>query len=185
MTRLSIAALMGGLIAGLATSAAAQGTIAWSDVDCAQSKIVAPAGLKCRATNLVGTSGVPTSTGGGQVKRWSAYGIVQQTKLFYYVTEIVDTRSFVQVAKLSDDIRGVSPQAKGAENMSAPERKGDTDLVTFTNAQNDNCVGIRKTGAARGGGYSWVLYATRCTPAAQKASDADINAFIAAAGFRQ
>jgi hypothetical protein len=179
-----MAVLLGGLIAGLPAYAGAQEKIVWSDVDCAQSKLVTPAGLRCRATNVFGTRGVATSTGGGQVKSWNASGIVQQTKLYYYVTEIIDTTSYVQVASLSDDIRVISPQAKGAANMSGLERKGDADLVTFNNAQNDNCVGIRKYEPARGGGYRWVLYATRCTPAAQKASDAEISAFSAAAGFR-
>jgi hypothetical protein len=76
-------------------------------------------------------------------------------------------------------------QAKGATSISAPVRRGDADLVTFTNAQKDNCLGIRKYGQPRGGGYSWVLWASRCTPAAVRASDAEINAFIAGASFRQ
>ena len=153
-------------------------------MDCAQSKLVTAAGLRCRATNVFGSRGAPSSTGGGQVKSWNASGTVQQAKLYYYVTEIVDTTTSVKVATLSDDIRVISPQAKSAANMSGLEKKGDADFVTFNNAQNDNCVGIRKYGATRAAGYSWILYATRCTPAAQKASDAEINAFIAGAGFR-
>ena len=76
-------------------------------------------------------------------------------------------------------------QAKGATAISAPEKRGAADLVTFTNAMKDNCVGIRKYGPARGGGYSWVLWASRCTPPAARATDAEINAFIAGASFRQ
>ena len=43
------------LVASLAivatvSATSAQDTHAWSDIDCSQSKIVAPAGLKCRAT---------------------------------------------------------------------------------------------------------------------------------------
>jgi hypothetical protein len=184
MTGMRLAALVGGLIAGFSTCARAQETIVWSDVDCAQSKLVIPAGLKCRSTNTVGTRGAPTSTGGGQVKYWSASGILQQVKLYYYVNEIVSMTSNVKVGQLVDDIRLISPQAKSASNMSGLEKKGDADLVTFNNSQNDNCVGIRKYGSSRGGGYSWVLYATRCTPPARKASDADVSAFIAGAGFR-
>jgi hypothetical protein len=89
------------------------------------------------------------------------------------------------VRDLAGEIQTISAQAKGATITSGPDKKGDADVVTFTNAQRDNCVGIRKYGQARGDGYSWVLWGTRCTPAAQRASDADVNAFIAGASFRQ
>jgi hypothetical protein len=183
MNRIRTAVLLGGLIAGLPAYAGAQEKIVWSDVDCAQSKLVTPAGLRCRATNVFGTRGVATSTGGGQVKSWNASGILDQVKLYYYATEIIDTSSGVQVSTLADDLRSISPQARGVTNMPASERRGDADVVTFVNALKDNCVGLRKNGPTRGGGYKWVLYATRCTPAARQASDADINAFISGASF--
>jgi hypothetical protein len=180
----AVVLILGFVVATASTQAAAQETIVWSDIDCSQSKISAPAGLRCRATNVFGTRGVASSTGGGQVKSWNASGILDQVKLYYYVTEIIDTSSGVQVSTLADDLRSISPQAKGVTSMPASERRGDADVVTFVNAVRDNCVGLRKNGPTRGGGYKWVLYATRCTPGSRQASDADINAFISAAGFR-
>jgi hypothetical protein len=185
MNRIGLSALAATLVACLPISLSAQETIVWSDIDCAQSKLVIPAGLKCRQTNVVGTRGAPTSTGGGQVKYWNASGIVQKVKLYYNVTEIISSASYVQVGRLTDNLRLISSQAKAATTMSGPEKRGDADFLTFTNALGDDCVGIRKVGTVRSAGYRWVLYATRCTPAAQKASAADIDAFIAAAGFRQ
>jgi hypothetical protein len=182
--RCALALILGFLVATAATRLAAQETIVWSDIDCSQSKIDAPVGPRCRATNVFGTRGAPTSTGGGQVKSWNASGILDQVKLYYFVTEIIDTNSGVKVGTLADDLRSISPQARGVTDMPASERRGDADVVTFVNVLKDNCVGLRKNGPTRGGGYKWVLYATRCTPAARKASDADINAFTARAGFR-
>jgi hypothetical protein len=184
----SLAVKMGlatALIAASATCASAQEKIIWSDMDCSQSRLVIPARLKCRETNLFGTRGAPTSTGGGQVKAWSASGILQQAKLYYYVIEAVDTQSGVQVGRLGDDVRIISPQARAVGEMSGIERKGAAAVVTFVNTAKDDCVGIRKYGPNRSGGYRWVLYATRCTPAGRKASSADNNAFIADACFRQ
>jgi hypothetical protein len=185
MTRISIVALLGALIVGLPVSLAAQQTLVWSDIDCAKSKLVIPAGLKCKETNTVGTRNASKSDGSGLTKRWSAYGTLQQAKIYYYVHDDFDPKSWVQVGPFASEIQTVSAQAKGATNITGPDKRGDTDVITFTNAQNDNCVGIRKYGPARGGGYSWLLYGTRCTPAATKASDAEINAFISGVSFRQ
>ncbi len=185
MNRFGLAALLGALVGSLPVSLAAQETLVWSDIDCAQSKLGVPAGLKCKETNTSGTRNAAKSTGGGLTKRWSAFGTLQGAKLYYFVHDDFDGKSWVQVGQLTTEIQNISAQAKGATIASGPEKRGDADVVTFTNAQKDNCVGIRKYGQARGGGYSWVLWATRCTPAAQRASDADINAFIAGASFRQ
>ena len=164
VNRIGLAVLLGGLIAGAPTYAGAQGTIVWSDMDCSQSKLVIAASLHCRATNVFGSRGAPSSTGGGQVKSWNASGTVQQAKLYYYVTEIVDTTTSVKVATLSDDIRVISPQAKSAANMSGLEKKGDADFVTFNNAQNDNCVGSAST--VRRGQQGTAGFSTR--PAARR-----------------
>lgn len=172
------------LLLGLSFGAAAQETIVWSDIDCGQSKLVVPAGLRCRETNEVGTRGRATSTGGGVTKRWAAFGTQQQVKLYYYVHEVLSMRSFVQVGQFTEVLRGTSPEAKGGSHMSEPTARGGVDLVTFTGAHGEGCLGIRRLGPSAGKGVAWVLYATRCAPAGRKASNAEIDAFIAAADFR-
>jgi hypothetical protein len=185
MIRSGLAMLVGALFAGLPTALVAQETLVWSDIDCAKSKLVIPAGLSCKETNTAGTRNAAKSTGGGLTKRWSAFGTLQQVKLYYYVHDDFDGKSFVQVRDLAGETSNMGNQAKGATVTSGPEKRGDADLVTFTNAVKDSCIGIRKYGQPRGGGFSWVLWASRCIPAGQKASDTDINAFITGAGFRQ
>jgi hypothetical protein len=176
--------LLGLSFGGLSVDAAAQETIVWSDIDCAQSKLVVPAGLRCRETNEVGTRGRATSTGGGVTKRWAAFGTQQQVRLYYYVHEVLSMRSFVQVGQFTDVLRGTSPEAKGASHMSQPTARNGVDLVTFASARGENCIGLRRLGPSAAKGVAWVLYATRCAPAGRKATDAEIDGFIAAADFR-
>jgi hypothetical protein len=69
----------------------AQETPIWTDMDCAQSKIVAPAGLKCRATQEFTRSDSPISgaNGGGIFRRWVAFGVIGGNKLYYQAAEAI------------------------------------------------------------------------------------------------
>jgi hypothetical protein len=122
------------------------------------------------------------STGGGLTKRWNAFGTVGQVKLFYYAHDDI-AGSHVQVGQVAQEIRNASAQAKDARNMSVPVQRAGVDFVTFASGK-DSCVGFRKLGPSYSTGYRWVLWATRCVPAGQKVSDAEIDAFITAADFR-
>jgi hypothetical protein len=95
--RIGFGVLLGALVAALPISVAAQETLVWSDIDCAKSKLIIPAGLSCKETNTGGTRNAAKSTGGGLTKRWSAFGTIQQVKLYYYVHDDFDGKSYVQV----------------------------------------------------------------------------------------
>ena len=72
-----IAAAIVAVVCGFSSGAVAQNAQVWSDIDCAQSPIVAPAGLRCRATNEInGSSDARFSkgSGGGIFKSWATYG---------------------------------------------------------------------------------------------------------------
>jgi|tagenome__1003787_1003787.scaffolds.fasta_scaffold20661601_2 hypothetical protein len=165
-----------------AFDAAAQETIVWSDIDCSQTHIVAPAGLRCRESNVVGTRGLATSTGGGQIKRWTSYGTVKQAKLYYYAQQVLSPRTYIQVGVMAEKIRGISPEAKNASSMSERTERSGVDFLTFVGAKGESCVGLRKIGPSTSAGAAWVLYATRCTP--KRPTESDVDAFIAAADFR-
>jgi hypothetical protein len=172
------------LMLGVSSGAIAQEPIVWSDIDCALTKIVVPQGLRCRETNEAGTRGRATSTGIGVAKSWSAFGTVQQVKLYYHVHQVLSPRSYVHAGQFTEVLRNLSSDAKAASSMSAPTPRADADFVTFVGAKGENCVGIRKLGPSTSKGVAWTLYATRCVPRGQKPSDADIDRFIAAADFR-
>ena len=69
------------LIAMAPVVAGAQEAPKWSDVDCAQSHIVGPTGLKCRATQVYSGGTKATSNAGGQTQHWSMVGTVNGAKL--------------------------------------------------------------------------------------------------------
>lgn len=171
------------VLLGLSFGAAAQETIVWSDIDCSQSKLVVPAGLRCRETNEAGTRGRATSSGIGVTKRWNALGTVDHVTYYYNVHEVLSPRSYISVGQVVEQLRGASPEAKGSSKMSEPTSRSGADFVTFVSAKKEPCIGIRKLGPSTSKGVAWVLYATRC--AQKKASDADIEAFIQAADFRR
>ncbi len=187
LSRYLSVALTAGLLLGVGVDAGAgaQETIVWSDIDCSQSKLVVPAGLRCRETNEAGTRGRATSTGIGVTKRWNAFGTVDRVKLYYYVHEVLSPRTHISVGQMTEVLHGVSPEAKGASKMSEPTPRSGADFVTFVGAKQERCVGIRKLGPSTGTGIAWVLYATRCAPAGQRTSDSDIEAFVTTADFQR
>jgi hypothetical protein len=176
------------VFAGLASGASAQNAQVWSDIDCAQSKIEAPAGLKCRATNEINGSSearFSKGSGGGVFKNWSTYGTKDGTKLFYLIYDTLGSHSSKSVyLSLEHEIRNLSPYAKDGKAFTQPAQMSGADYLRFTGAKGDACVAIRKVGPVQGSGYKWVLFANECVPAGKTISDADLAQFIAAAAYR-
>ena len=169
-------------VIGLAGPAPAQDKAVWGDVDCAQSKIIAPSGLKCRATQEYAL-GIRTIG-----RLWAAFGTLGGVKLYYYVADVSSTvgrGAGVTTSALDTSLTSVSPQGKNATGFSALLSRSGADFLTFTSAAGEPCVGIRKFGP-RGGdsGYKWILYATRCSPKGKPVSEQAIEKFITDAGYR-
>jgi len=176
------------VLAGLSSGASAQNAQVWSDIDCAQSKIKAPAGLKCRATNDInGSSDARFSkgSGGGVFKNWSAYGTQDGTKLYYMIYDTIGPHSSKSVfLSLDQEIRNLSPYAKGGKDFTQPAQMSGADYSRFAGAKGDACVAIRKAGPVQGSGYKWVLFANECVPAGKTISDQELGRLIEAAGYR-
>lgn len=170
---------------GLPTGTWAQAAaVDWADIDCATSRIRPTAGLHCRATSALTNDAL--STGQGMFRFWNAAGTVRDVKYYYYVAEAVHPTSAV-VAKqdLSDALRARSPQARGSINMSDVRQRKDADVVSFTSAAKESCVGIRKNGPTNPQGTRWVLYATRCAPAGEQITERDVDRFVRDARLRE
>lgn len=184
----SIAGFMAMAMAVFASlEVAAQDTPHWSDMDCAQSKLVTPAGLKCRATQEYsgGSNTSSSSSGaGGMSREWAKVGTVDGSKLYYYAKEAVAQTSSVFPIVLEDGLKRVSPQAKGASNFSQSAPLAGGDYLKFTSASGDVCIGIRKNGSSRSKGFKWILLASKCVPKGKSISDEEIGRFISAANFR-
>ena len=113
------------LMLGVSSGAVAQEPIVWSDIDCALTKIVVPQGLRCRETNEAGTRGRATSTGIGVAKSWSAFGTVQQVKLYYHVHQVLSPRSR-RAGQFTEVLRNLSSTPR-RPRASAPTPRADAD----------------------------------------------------------
>ena len=165
----------------------AQDTIKWSDIDCSQSKIIVPAGVKCRGTQDIsgGTSAASGVGAGGSYRNWSASGTVNGAKLNYFISEATAARSSIRsILSLDQWLMQNSPQGKGAKNFSASAPTSGGDYVTFTSAAGESCVGVRKYGTSRAVGYSWILYASRCAPGGKALGEADASKLLAETGYK-
>jgi hypothetical protein len=139
--------------------AVAQEAPAWSDIACSQSKLVAPAGLKCRSTQVYSGS---SSGGMAQRRNWASFGIASDNKIFLYVVEEVSTKASFEPGALEHSIRRVSPEARNGRAFSAQKELNGGNYETFTSAAGGNCIAIRKLGTARKRGFEWVVEGTTC-----------------------
>jgi len=167
-----------------AAASAQAGSVEWMDIDCTKSRIWPTDGLRCRATDKLTRDAL--STGEGLYRFWSASGSVGGAKYYYYVVEALSAKAaIVANQNLPDVVRGRSPQGWGSVNMSDVRQRQGADFVSFESAAKESCIGIRKIGPTNAEGARWVLYATRCVPAGQPVTDADIAAFVHQARIRE
>jgi len=174
------------LLVGIASSATAQETPVWSDIDCTQSKLVTPPGLKCRSTQeYSGGSRVASgSSANGMTRNWNALGTVNGSKVFFLGKEAVAMRSSVFPYVLADGVKTLSPQGKGAADFSSPTTITGGDFLRFTSAAGEACIGVRKEGGARKQGFQWVMIATKCAPKGKPILDEEAATFLREADFR-
>ena len=168
----------------LSAPAFAQQTRVWSDVDCAQSKIVVPPGFKCQATQeYYGGQGTASSDAGGMFRQWTASATVNNVRLFYLLHEGVVARSNVTATEsLEERIKQLS--RKPDKNFSATSPMAGGDYVRYEGPLGQPCVGIRKYGPSMGTGFKWIMVGTRCVQKGMTISDQDIASFIASADHR-
>jgi hypothetical protein len=163
----------------------AQQTHVWSDVDCTQSKIVVPAGFKCRATQeYYGGQGTAFSGAGGMFREWTASATLNNVRLFYLLHEGIAGRSNVVTTEpLEERIKQLSRKAD--KNFSPTSPMAGGDYVRYEGPLGQPCVGIRKYGPSLGTGFKWIMTGTRCVQKGETISDQDIANFIASANYRK
>lgn len=185
-TRAAVGSVLWGLcIFALSGQVRAQESRVWGDIGCSESRIIAPSGLRCRATQDYSGGQGKHARGGGTFRRWATYGTLDGVKLYYHVTEATSIKSAIaEDASLEAGIRSMSPQARTAKGFSEMTKRGGVDFVTFAGAAGEACIGVRRYGPATKTGFKWILNATRCAPKGKAASDPEIDRFIAEAGYR-
>jgi hypothetical protein len=160
----------------------------WSEIDCATTKIVAPAGLKCRATQLVSGSDsqLAGAGAGGQFRRWTVFGTTGDgTRVFYYASEAAEPQSWTRpTARLEEVVRGFNRDYQKASAFTELAPLNGGDYQRFVDPSGANCVVIRKLGPSQSAGYKWYLVAGKCAAKGATISEPEIVQFMNATGFR-
>lgn len=161
----------------------AQDTPVWSAIDCAQSKIAAPAGLRCQATqNYAGGQSGWAADAGGTYRNWMTRGHIDGVEYFYVLTEATSPGASISPSStLHDSIRKEMVDGKDVKNFSSLEHREGADFITFNAASGASCVAIRRYGP---GDYQWILNAVRCEPRGRTTNQGEIDRFIAGATYR-
>jgi hypothetical protein len=173
--------------AGVDISAAiAQETPVWTDIDCSQSQLVTPPGLKCRSTQIYAgsTSAISGAGGGGQRRQWVSFGVVSNSKIYAHCLDEIGSKSYAVTSALESTIKNLSPYAKNARDFSPPAQLNGTDYTTFTSEAGERCVAVRRLGPVQGRGYKWIVEASKCLSVGKALSQDDIGQFIAQVNFR-
>lgn len=150
----------------------------WSVIDCAQSRLVAPSGTRCRATNVWGSD-----DGQGQFQSWTVRG--DNPYLFLLVQEGRTSISSLYLKNSTEEyLRGARTRATDGTNFSAKLHRNGYDYLTFTSKQGEDCTGFRKPGPSRSVGYVWVMLGVLCLGSGEKLDQARIFKFMDDAQLR-
>jgi hypothetical protein len=183
-----IISLLFGFAAFVNVSAAAfaQETHVWSEVDCAQSKIVVPTpGFKCRATQeYYGGQGTAASGAGGMFRQWTASATLNNVRIYYLLHEATAAKSTVTTTEsLEQRIKQLGQKAD--KNFSSTLPMAGGDYVRYEGPAGQPCIGIRKYGPSTTTGFKWIMLGTHCVQKGRTISDQDVGSFIASADYRK
>lgn len=159
-----------GLWSALPAKAVAQ-NIVWGEIDCAKSRLLAPSGTKCRATNRY-----PGDNGVGEFQIWSVRG--DNPYLFLILNEALLSNSSLRFTNTTEDyLRSIGPGKEGTA-FSAKAHRDGYDYLTFRSKAGAECTGFRKGGPSRSVGYLWVLGGILCLPSGAQLDQARIFKFM-------
>jgi len=181
LSRCTVATMVVAGFVGGASQAVAQEAPKWTDIDCAQSKIVGPTGLRCRATQeYSGGNALNAKAGpGGTFRHWAEIGTVNGSKLYYFLKEATSTRSSILPISLEQTVKDFG--GSGATNFSTASPTSGGDYLRFVNRSGENCIAVRKVGPSSANGNKWYLMAIKCAPKAQTIPDTEPALFLATA----
>ena len=155
------------------TSAMAQKTYTWSDIDCGQSRITPWPGLKCRTTNVVTTEGNI-----GAYRRWSVFGTTSEGYVQLFLWEAQNPFSFITTEDTTAEfLKWMYENGRYAGDFSPVVRYHEADYSSFRDNQR-TCAGFRRTGSPRRGGYDRIVGGIFCAPPGRNLTNDQIVQFI-------
>jgi hypothetical protein len=155
--------------------ALAQEVFVWADIDCARSRIVAPPGAICRTTNTAAGSDVA----GGLSQRHAVRALGRDGYVYVVMSEALGSTAFIRTLKNEVEyLKLIDRRAADGSGWSSAMTPVGAAYNTFTSAEGEECVGFRRFGAQRAGGYEWVMSGLFCAPKGESARAAQITRFI-------
>lgn len=148
----------------------------WRDIDCPSSRIVAWRHLTCRGTGVV-----TNESRIGAFRQWAAFG---SNPAGYYVHmflwEAANDFSYLSGEDTTADfVKWMFENGKSVARISSVQRAADADYVTFSDERMARlCVGFRRLGGYRRGGYDSVTGGILCAPPGLELTPDDIELFI-------
>jgi hypothetical protein len=154
-------------------AAQAQTTYKWSDIDCRQSRIESWPGLRCKTTNVVTTEGNV-----GAYRRWSAHGTTSEGYFHIFLWDAQNSFSYINVDQtIAEFLQWMYENGRSAGQFSPVARHHGADYSTFQDGKH-TCVGFRRTGNQRRGGYDRIVGGIFCAPPGRNLTSDQIVQFI-------
>ena len=174
ITRLTVSLLCLASSCAWAPGALAQATTyKWSEIDCGQSRIAPWPGLRCKTTNVVTTEGNI-----GAYRQWSAYGTTSEGYIHIFVWEAQNSFSFITTEDTTADfLKWMYENGRNASQFSPVARYHEADYSSFRDGQR-TCVGFRRTGSPRKGGYDKIVGGIFCAPPGRNLTPDQVTQFI-------
>jgi hypothetical protein len=176
--RVAVAALA--MMLPMATTSA-QTSYGWSDVDCAQSRIVAPQGATCQATNVY----TGRDAAGGAGRRHLVRRVSLQGWSLIVISEAIDTGAYIATRTATVDyLKALDKRVSDGSDWSAGTSADGIPTYTFRSTEDETCVGFRKLGEARSLGHAWLMHGLLCLPKGHALSPTETGRFIDSARVR-
>lgn len=162
------------LLAAIGAASAQDGYV-WAEVDCAASRIAPIAGATCRATNAV----AGRDAAAGMSRRHSMRGVTPLGHVYVVMSEAVDGGAYVLTLRSTVEyLKLMDRRATDGSGWSATANHGDAEYHTFTSAVGESCVGFRRLGERRSGGFAWMMHGLLCAPEGQTLEPGQLRGFI-------
>jgi hypothetical protein len=147
----------------------------WSDIDCRQSRIVAPAGLTCRATDVVTNEGNI-----GVFRQWAAFGNRPEGYEHVFLWEAENGFSYLNVERTTAEFLGwMYENGRFAGNFTEPVHYHGADYSLFEDGKRGwSCAGFRRLGEPQRGGYRSIAGGILCAPPGKTVTHGQIASHI-------
>jgi hypothetical protein len=165
-----------GFLVGLVVNGAASAqTAKFSPIDCDQSALAAPPGVRCESTNTYSASDGPR---GLFQRHWYGGTVAGRSQAVWMQEALGPGSHFVRMVGTSEETLPKTSTFTGkGTDWTSPVAYAGGSYARFR-SENLNCVAFRKGGRSKSQGYQEIFSGSVCAPRGATLSDADVQAFL-------